>query len=75
MFLSSEILRHLKTYPLTCRCARLISGEEIGHKVNFDMQRSLATLRQHSLCVSRSIPLLRLVWFGSKLKIIMHPKI
>jgi hypothetical protein len=75
LFLPCEILRHLKTYPLTCRCARLISGEEMGHKVNYKMQRSLATLRQHSLCVSRSIPLLRLIWFGSKLKIVMHLKI
>lgn len=75
MFLSCEILRHFKTYPLACRCAHLISGEEMGHKVNFDMQHSLATLRQHSLCVSRSIPLLRLIWFDSKLKILGHPKI
>jgi len=61
MLLSCEMLRHLKTYPLTCRCARLISGEEMGHKVNYKMQRSLATLRQHFLCVSRSIPLLKLI--------------
>lgn len=75
MFLSCEMLRHLKTYPLTCCCARLISGEEMGHKVNYKMQRSLATLRQHSLCVSRSIPLLKLIWFGSRLKVMMHLKI
>ena len=59
-FLSCEMLRHLKTQPLTCRRARVISGEELGHKVNYEMQHSLATLRQHALCVSRYIPLLKL---------------